>query len=55
LVSFRFFPAGLGIGSPHRNGANGTSEQLIERDENVALDILATRCLPLLVAVGEFL
>jgi len=55
LVSFCFFPTSARVGAPHRNGAHGTFEHLIERDENVALDVLATRRLRFLVAVGKFL
>jgi hypothetical protein len=41
LVGFRLFLAGAGIGSPHRNGSHGPLEHFIERDENVALNVLA--------------
>ena len=44
LIGFRLFPAGLGIGSPHGNGTYGPLEHFIQRNENVALNILAAQC-----------
>ncbi len=45
LVGFRFFLARARIGSPHRNGSHGPFEHFIERDEDVALNVLAPRAL----------
>ena len=55
LVGFRLFPAGAGIGAPNRNGSHGTFEHFIERDKNVALNILTSFRLRFPVTVGEFL